>query len=92
MTGQIDRLTGLIGMGHVAFGIIPAGVVLAVAPMLGYLMVDDVTVIETFTSSDTLTGEESAKYASIFDELMGQAVTGDDARRLLTAAALRLSR
>ena len=92
MTGQIDRLTGLIGMGHVTFGIIPAGIVLAAAPMVGYLMVDDVTVVETFTSADTLTGEESAKYGDIFDGLMAQAVTGDEARRLLTAAAVRLSR
>jgi transcriptional regulator with XRE-family HTH domain len=92
MTGQIDRLTGLIGMGHVTFGIIPSGVVLAIAPMLGYLMVDDVTVVETFSSSDTLTGEESAKYGEIFAELMAQAVTGDEARRLLTAAAVRLAR
>lgn len=92
MTGQIDRLTGLIGMGHVTLGIIPTGIVLAVAPMLGYLMVDDVTVVETFTSEDALTGDESAKYGKIFDLLKDQAVTGDDARRLLTAAAVRLSR
>jgi hypothetical protein len=55
-------------------------------------MVDDVTVVETFTSEDALTGEESAKYGEIFDLLKAQAVTGDDARRLLTAAAVRLSR
>jgi hypothetical protein len=50
-------------------------------------MVDDITVVETFTGADTLRGEESAKYAEIADLLMDSAATGDDARRLIAAAA-----
>ena len=34
--------------------------------------------------------EESAVYAQIFEGLMAEAVTGDEARRLITAAAADL--
>jgi transcriptional regulator with XRE-family HTH domain len=92
MAGQIDRLISVIGMPNVTFGIVPSGVELAITPQVGFLMVDDTTVVETFTSMDTLTGDESARYGEIFDLLQAQAVTGDEARRLLTAAAVRLAR
>jgi transcriptional regulator with XRE-family HTH domain len=92
MAGQIDRLASLAGMGHITLGIIPAGIILAATPMIGFLIVDDTTVLETLTSSITLTGDESARYAEIFGVLRGQAVTGEEARRMLTAAAARLTR
>jgi hypothetical protein len=87
MRAQLDRLLGVLGLSNVTFGIIPPGRELAVCPMAGFLMADDITVVETFTSADTLRGEESAKYAEFADLLMRQAVTGDHARRLITAAA-----
>lgn len=87
MLGQLDRLLSVLGMRHVAFGIIPPGRQLAVGPMVGFLMADDVTVVETFTSADTLRGDESAKHGEIMDALMAEAVTGDEARRLIAAAA-----
>lgn len=87
MRGQLDRLMGLLGLGNVHFGIVPPGRELPVTPYLGFLMVDDITVVETFTGADTLRGEESAKYAQIADLLMSEALTGDDARRLIAAAA-----
>ena len=87
MLGQLDRLLSVLGMRHVTFGIIPPGRELAIAPMVGFLMADDVTVVETFTSADTLNGAESDKHAEIMDGLMAEAVTGDEARRLIAAAA-----
>lgn len=87
MRGQLDRLLGVLGLDHVSFGIIPPGRELAIAPMAGFLVADDVTVVETFTSSDTLRGDESAKYGEIMDGLMAEAVTGNEARRLILAAA-----
>ena len=54
-------------------------------------MVDDIAVVETFTGADTLQGEEAAKYAEFADVLMEQAVTGDEARRLIMAAADQLT-
>lgn len=93
MAGQLDRLLSVPGLGNVTFGIIPAGAALAVTPIVGFLMADDVTVVETFTSGDTLTGEESARYGEIMDALLAEAVTGDEARRLIVdaAAALRVT-
>jgi hypothetical protein len=58
--------------------------------MVGFLIADDLTIVESFTSADTLRGEESAKYDEVADGLMAEALTGDDARRLITSAAARI--
>lgn len=90
MLGQLDRLLVASALSNVTLGIIPAGTELPVAPMVGFLTVDDLTVVETFTSADTIPGRESAAYEQIFGELMAEAVTGDDARRLIAEAAQAL--
>lgn len=87
MLGQLDRLLVASTLGNITLGIIPAGTELPVAPMVGFLTVDDMTIVETFTSADTIPGQESAAYEQIFRELLAEAVTGDEARRLITAAA-----
>jgi hypothetical protein len=87
MRAQLDRLLGVLGLRHITLGIIPPGRELPVTPHVGFLMVDDIVVVETFTGADTLRGGEAAKYAEFADVLMGEAVTGDDARHLITAAA-----
>ena len=55
-------------------------------------MVDDVVIVETFTGADTLRGDEAVKYAEFADVLAAEAVTGEDARDLITAAAAALAR
>jgi transcriptional regulator with XRE-family HTH domain len=92
MAGQLDRLLGISGLGNVTLGIIPPGRELAVAPMVGFLMVDDLTVVETFTSEDDYIGPESAAYDRIADGLMAEAAVGDEARQLVAAAAADLRR
>ena len=87
---QLDRLLGVLGLGHITLGIIPPGRELTVAPMVGFLMADEVTVVESFTSMDTLRGEESEKYAAVADSLLADAVTGDSARALIAAAMTSL--
>lgn len=87
MRGQLDRLLGLSGLPHIQFGIIPLGVELSVAPLHGFLILDDVTYVETFASEIVLRGEESEAYNRISEGLMAEAVTGDQARRLITQAA-----
>jgi transcriptional regulator with XRE-family HTH domain len=90
MRAQLDRLTTIIGLPNIILGIIPFGVELPVVPLVGYLMADDVTIVESYTSEDTLSGEESARYAEITDGLMAESVTGDEARTLITRAAASL--
>jgi transcriptional regulator with XRE-family HTH domain len=91
MAGQIDRLLQLQGMSHVTLSILPPGVVLPVTPLTGFQVIDDTTIIEMLNGSTTLSGDEAAMYGKIFDLLMEQAITGDEARRLLAEAAARLS-
>jgi transcriptional regulator with XRE-family HTH domain len=90
MLGQVDRLTALSGLGNISLGIIPFDVVLPVAPMHGFLITDDLTTVELHVGEDFTPGRESAAYEAIADALMAEAVTGDEARRLLAAAAERL--
>jgi hypothetical protein len=46
--------------------------------------------VETFTSEEKYIGSESAAYDKIADALMAEAVTGDEARRLIAEAAASL--
>lgn len=87
MLGQIDRLAGLSGLAHITLGIIPFGVELPIAPMHAFLITDDRACVETHASDIPLVGEEAAAYGAIADGMLTEAVTGDDARRLLAAAA-----
>lgn len=90
MLGQLDRLLIASGLDNVTLGIIPPGKELTIAPMAGFLIADDTTILETFTSMDTYQGAESAAYHRYADELLAQSVTGDDARALITSAAAYL--
>jgi hypothetical protein len=90
MLAQLDRLMTASTLANVTLGVIPFGVELAVAPVVGFLTVDDLTVVETFTSQDTIPGRESAKYERIFDDLLAESAIGEDARHLITAAAASL--
>jgi transcriptional regulator with XRE-family HTH domain len=92
MLAQLDRLMTASTLGNVALGIIPFDVELPVMPMVGFLSVDDLTIVETFTSADTIRRPESDKYGQIFKNLTAESVTGDEARRLIAAAAQDLRR
>ena len=89
MLGQLDRLLGM-GLSNVTLGIIPMGVELDMAPVHGFLMLDDAAIVETYDEESEAGEEESAAYGRIFDRLMAEAVTGDEARQLITSAASSL--
>ena len=89
MAGQLDRLLSL-GLGNVTLGIIPMGVELDTMPVGGLLMLDDAAIVETCGEEREAGEEESAEYGRAFGRLMAEAVTGDEARRLITAAAADL--
>lgn len=92
MYTQLERLATISEFGNITLGIIPPQTELTIAPEVGFIITDDVTVVETFTAADTLRGDESSTYVRIMDELAAEAVTDEDARHLITdaASALRL--
>lgn len=89
MLGQLDRLLSL-DLDNVTFGIIPMGVQLAIVPTSDFLLLDDQAIVESHGSEDEVGEEESAVYAQVFDRLMAEALTGADARQLITRAAADL--
>ena len=90
MLGQLDRLGSLSGLPGITVGIIPLDTELDVAPVNGFLIVDDVTYLETHGGLDDLHGQESADYDRIADRLMAESLTGEAAERFIADAAARL--
>jgi transcriptional regulator with XRE-family HTH domain len=89
MAGHLDRLLSL-DLDNVTLGIIPMGTELDLAPVHGFLILDDTAIVETYSEDNAAGEEESTVYGRIFERLMAEAVTGDDARRLIAAAAASL--
>jgi transcriptional regulator with XRE-family HTH domain len=89
MLGQLDRLLSL-DLETVTLGIIPMGVELSMPLVNAFLLLDDTVIVESYGSEDQGGEEESSIYARIFDQLMAESVTGEEARRLITAAAAAL--
>lgn len=89
MAGQLDRLLSL-DLDNVTLGVIPMGVQLAVPSFTDFLLLDGRATVETHVSEDEVGEAESVAYERIFGMLMAEAVTGDEARRLITAAAADL--
>ncbi|MEV0361346.1 helix-turn-helix domain-containing protein [Nocardia fusca] len=90
MLGQLDRLLSASSLPRVTFGIIPFQAE-ARAVFNNFVMYDNRLVTEEgSTASLTITQpREIALYGRAFDVLAGQAVTGRDARELITAAIAR---
>jgi hypothetical protein len=85
----LDRLLSM-DLDNVTLGIIPLGQAQLI-PLHGfYLLDDDLTVEHWGGKVEDHAGEQAALYGRIFDALMAEAVTGEDARRLITAAAADL--
>lgn len=90
MLGQYDRLLTLY-LPNVTLGIIPFGRELALPPYNTFNLLDDNLTVETLAGkTEEPGGEASATYQRAFDLLMAEALTGDDARRLIISAAERL--
>lgn len=87
MLGQIDRIVTLSSLGNIAIAVIPDSARLRLIPGESFMILDKQAILETWVSEDTLDGDEAALYGRVADALMADAATGDDARRLITAAA-----
>ena len=84
MIAQIDRLQGLLGIEHLRLGVIPLNVRLAAVPMHGYVIIDDLVLVET--THTELSAAEPADVAlcrRLTAALWTAAVEGDSARRIL---------
>lgn len=90
MAAQLDRLLSM-DLPNVTLGIVPMGVPLAVTPPYStFDLLDGRVIAESPGGEDEPGEDESAVYARLFGLLMAEAVTGEVARRLITAAAVDL--
>ena len=54
------------------------------------VLLDDLLVVESYGYEDRVGGDLAETHARIFDMLMTQSATGENARRLIVSAAERL--
>ncbi|MBB5159161.1 helix-turn-helix domain-containing protein [Saccharopolyspora phatthalungensis] len=84
MRSQLDRLTSLIGINHIRFGILPLDRQLPYMPMHGYWLLDDLALVENITAEIRITDEdEVATYHTLTDRLWNVAAQDDKARTIL---------
>ncbi|MEV6320078.1 helix-turn-helix transcriptional regulator [Nocardia sp. NPDC051787] len=87
MIGQLDRLLAVAGMPRVVLGIVPAEAPYRVSMTNFTIFDNDRVMVETVTAELTITQpREIALYGRAFDILAKQAVTGQQARELISAA------
>jgi transcriptional regulator with XRE-family HTH domain len=88
LVGQLDRLTGLLGMGTVSLGVIPFEAPLKIAPGDGFWIYDDRLVIsETWNAEIWLDdATDVALFTRIWDTLNDSAFYGPQAHRLIARA------
>jgi Domain of unknown function (DUF5753) len=97
MLAQLDRITTVSSLPNVTIGVIPLDAEADVWHDHGFNILDErdddeaVVHVETLTSGLTITAaEDVAAFRERFARLRELAVTGDDAQKLLTAAASAL--
>ena len=93
MSGQLDRLLGMMSLPRVSLGIIPGAAPCKVFASVGFWIYDDVMVgVETPTASLEVTQPREVRlYAKMFGQLQQSAVYGADARALVTSAMADLA-
>ncbi len=89
MLGQLDRLMAM-DLANITLGIIPLGAELSMSPLNSFMLLDDLLVVESYGYEDRVGGELADTHARIFDMLMTESATGEDARRLIISAVQRL--
>jgi transcriptional regulator with XRE-family HTH domain len=92
MAAQLDRLQGLAGIEHVRLGVIPLNTQLSAVPMHGYVIVDDLVLVEvTHTELTAVDPADVALYRRLTAKLWDAAVEGEAARRILVQLSRELA-
>ncbi len=93
MSGQLDRLLGIMSLPRVSLGIIPAMAPHKAFASVGFWIYDDVMVgVETPTAFLEITQPREVElYAKMFEQLQQPAVYGAEARALVTRAMADLA-
>lgn len=86
MLAQLDRLLAVTGLPHLKFGIIPFGVELPTTPQNGFILFDDLAVVETFVGETMHHDDEAAAYAAAMTSLATEARYDESARQLILRA------
>lgn len=88
MIGQLDRLYSIIGMPRVTLGIVPRAARGTVVVENFFMFDNRLVKVEGHSAGIQITQpREIALYGRAFDVLASLSVTGDEARRLIRAAA-----
>jgi transcriptional regulator with XRE-family HTH domain len=90
MAEQLDRMLNLSGLSRISLAVIPFEAQQTITPLHGFALLDDSVIYETYAAEVTVDAEEAAVYGPVFDRLAAEAVTGDEARRLIADAAAAL--
>jgi transcriptional regulator with XRE-family HTH domain len=84
MAAQLDRLTALIGMPSIRFGVLPLDRPMPYMPMHGFWLLDDVALVENITAEIRIEdASEVAIFHTLTDRLWKVAAERDDARSVL---------
>jgi transcriptional regulator with XRE-family HTH domain len=91
LAGQLTWLMSASGLSALELGIIPDEAPLPVYPLSGFRLYDDLVIVESIERELELAeSDQVARYEKYLEQLRGAAVTGDEARRLIAAAAAEL--
>jgi transcriptional regulator with XRE-family HTH domain len=88
---QLTWLASASGLSALELGIVPDEALLPVYPLSGFRLYDDLVIVESIERELELAeGDQVARYEKYLGQLREAAVTGDEARRLIAAAAAAL--
>ena len=87
MRAQFAQVLTLAGLPNVTVGILPFGVPLEDTPQHAWIAFDDVVLVENLAEERGYEGERAAVFTAVFEDYLARSATGDEARRLITAAA-----